>query len=564
MAEFEYLKDLVVILAIAVGVVVVLSRFRLPPIAGFILAGMIVGPQSLAVIDDVHQVEILAEVGVALLLFGIGLELSLDRLKRLWWPILYGGALQVGLTIGLTFAIASAFGLDWRTALLLGFLVAVSSTAIVLRGLEARGELEAPHGRLTLGILVFQDLCVVPMMLAIPLLSGENLTATEILSVLGRTLVIIAAILAAAYFAVPRAMRIVARSGQRHLFVVTVLLVCIGTAYLLNQAGVSLALGAFLAGLVVAGSEFRYQAMADVISFREVFSSLFFVSVGMLLAPRTVIENIVPILVILSMILVGKFLVVWMSGTVMRLPMRVGVLAAAALAQVGEFSFVLGREAAAGGLFVGALADNVFAAIVLSMFITPFAIAMGPSLAAGVGRIRTLTRLLNVTTPDEVASRVQRMDNHVIVGGYGFAGRELCRALGEHDITYIVVELNVDNIRTAVQAGHPAVFGDVTSEEVLRKLGAERARELILVINDPSAVERSVKAARRISGSLHIVVRVRFLADVRPLLEAGASVAIPAEREAAAEVAAEVLRRYDVADQPKSAILARIRGYIEE
>ncbi|MFZ5980115.1 MAG: cation:proton antiporter, partial [Candidatus Zixiibacteriota bacterium] len=341
MTNLAYLRDLVVILGLAVAVVAVLQRLKIPSIAGFIIAGIIVGPGALAVITDIYEVELLAEIGVALLLFGIGLELSLDRLRRLWWAIVIGGLVQVSLSILVAWAAASLLGFSGRTSLFIGFLLAVSSTAIVLRGLETRGELDAPHGRLTLGILVFQDLCVVPMMLAIPLLSGESSTTGELLKTLGHALLIIIGVLLAARFIVPHALYFIARTRQRHLFVMAVLLVCIGTAWLISQAGVSLALGAFLAGLVVAGSEFRQQALAEMISFKDVFTSIFFISVGMLLVPADVIANFTAVLLLLAAILAGKFLIVFLTAAIMRLPLRACVLTAAALAQVGEFSFIL-------------------------------------------------------------------------------------------------------------------------------------------------------------------------------------------------------------------------------
>ncbi|UCD18163.1 MAG: cation:proton antiporter, partial [Candidatus Zixiibacteriota bacterium] len=251
MGEFVYLRDLVVILAIAVFVVTVLHRLKVPSIAAFIFAGVLVGPNGLSLINDMHQVEVLAEIGVALLLFGIGLEISLDRLKRLWRPVVFGGSVQVGFTIILAFFISRLFEIPVRTSILIGFIVAVSSTAIVLRGLETRGEIDAPHGRLTLGILVFQDLCVVPMMLAIPLLAGAHTTVSDVALTLGKAVGIVAAVLVASRLIVPRILLMVARTRQRHLFVMAVLLICIGTAWLTSSAGVSLALGAFLAGLVV-------------------------------------------------------------------------------------------------------------------------------------------------------------------------------------------------------------------------------------------------------------------------------------------------------------------------
>ncbi|MBN1211854.1 MAG: cation:proton antiporter [candidate division Zixibacteria bacterium] len=564
MHDLTYLRDLVIILGLAVAVVAVLHRLKIPSIAGFIIAGIIVGPGALALISDISKVELLAEIGVALLLFGIGLELSLERLKRLWWAVIIGGLVQVGLSILIAFGVASLMGYSARTSLFIGFLLAVSSTAIVLRGLETRGELDAPHGRLTLGILVFQDLCVVPMMLAIPLLSGGDASMGDLLKTLGNAVLVIVGVLVAARFIVPHVLHFIARTRQRHLFVLSVLLICIGTAWVISRAGVSLALGAFLAGLVVAGSEYRQQALADMISFKDVFTSIFFISVGMLLTPANVINNIVAVLLLLAAILVGKFIVVFITATIMRLPLRACVLTGAALAQVGEFSFILMNGARGTGLLTAALESNLLAAAILSMLITPFLLAFGPHLAAGVGKIHFLTRLLNVKTADDIAVAKGKLNDHVIIGGFGFAGKELAGALKDCGVPYLIAELNTETVRRAVKDGEPAYFCDITDHEVLEMLGVKHARGLVIVINDPGAVERAVRAARSASSSIRIIARTNYLLDVKPLLDAGADEVIPAEREAAAGIVKTILNRCEIDSAVAGDKIASIRKKVQE
>lgn len=554
MHEFGYLKDLVVILAVAVTVVTVLHKLRIPSIAGFILAGVLVGPEVLGFVSDPHEVEQLAEIGVALLLFGIGLELSFDKLKRLWRPIVIGGTLQVGMSIVAAVGIATIFGIPLNSAVFMGFLVAVSSTAIVLRGLEERSEIDAPHGRLTLGILVYQDLCVIPMMLAIPILSGESSAGSDVVLTLLKALAILAGVVLVARLLMPRIMDYVASTRQRHLFTLAVVLICLGTAWLITMGGVSLPLGAFLAGMVVAGSEFRHQAMADLTSFRDVFSSLFFVSIGMLLSPQAIASGIVPILLILGAILFGKFVIVSATGLLMKLPVRVSVLAGVALAQVGEFSFVLDRAAEGSGLMPQPLQGQIIAAAILSMLITPFAITLGPRMAAGVGRIRVLTRLLKIRVAKEATPEVEALRDHVIIGGFGFAGEELAKALRRSQVPYVIVDLNVDNVRKAVSQGEPAYFGDITSEEVLESLGIHHAREIVIVINDSEAVLQAVVAARKASPTTHIVARTNYLLNFDRLRLSGATEVVSAELAAATEVAALVLARHGT---PKEEIVER-------
>ena len=560
MSNLVYLRDLVIILAVAVAVVAILSRIGIPAIAGFIFAGVIVGPGALGVVSDPHEVELLAEIGVALLLFGIGLELSLDRLKRLWRPIIIGGSLQVGATVLIAYFIARAFGLPVNVSILIGCLLAVSSTAIVLRGLEVRGEVDAPHGRLTLGILVFQDLLVVPMILIVPILAGSETTIENVLFTIFHALLIIAAILLSARLIVPRILHFIAKTRQRQLFLLSVLLIAIGTAWITSNAGITLALGAFLAGLVVAGSEYRHQVLADMFGFKEVLTSIFFISIGMLLSPSLIIENIIPILLLLAAILFGKAIIVFLTGMIMYLPARVAILASAALAQVGEFSFVISSSAQNAGLLTDSLANIIIPASILSMFISPFALAFGPHLAAGMGKVKPITRLLEVISVDDAPEMTQKMKNHVIIGGYGFAGAMLAESLKACGLPYLIIELNPANVRRAIEKGDLAYYGDITSPVVLEHLGIARARELVLVINDPQANMRAIKAARLLAPDLHITARANYLLDVKYLLEAGANEVIPAELEASVAITSRIIKRCGITSEDIDKQLGQIRS----
>ncbi len=564
MNELVYLRELVIILGFGVIIVTVFHKLRLPAIAGFILSGVLVGPQGFGFINDVHQVETLAEFGVALLLFGIGLELSLEKLRRLWKLIVAGGVLQVGLSVLAAFAISKTFDVPGNSAVFIGFLLALSSTAIVMRGLQQRGEIDAPHGRLILGILVFQDFSVVPMMLAIPILVGTDVPADVYLLTILRAGGIIVAVLLAALLLVPRILNLIAKTRQRQLFILSVFLICIGTAWLITSSGVSLAIGAFLAGLVVAGSEYRHQALADLISFREVFASIFFVSIGMLLAPSIIVENMFLVLAILIAILVGKSVIVFVTAKILRMPLRVCMMAAVALAQIGEFSFVLLFSAQESGLIDKTLESSLISAAILSMFVTPFAMSLSPRLAAGLGKLPRLRRLLEVEMAEDATGSVCEMQDHVIVGGYGFAGRELSKALQDYGIPHVIVDISVENVRKASQEGVYAFFGDVTNQDVLVKLGAECAGELVLLINDPGAAEHAVRVARELAPSLHIVVRTNYLLDIEPILAAGADDVVSAEREAAVEVTSLVLNRHQVDSQGIADHRLRIRNQTEE
>jgi CPA2 family monovalent cation:H+ antiporter-2 len=540
MTELVLLQDLVIILVASVAVVALLRPLRVPSIAGFIVAGLVVGPHALGLIQDHHQIEILAELGVVLLLFGIGLELSLARVRRLWRLTILGGGVQVAATVLAVLGVAVLLGRDVRPAVFLGFIIAISSTAIVLRHLSTRGELDTPHGRLTLGILVFQDLCVVPMVLVIPILGDTTGDGTSLWVPLLTATVVVAGVLVAARLLVPRFLDAIARTRQRDLFVLSVFLVCLGTAWAVSSAGVSLALGAFLAGLVVSGSRYREQAISDLVPLRDVLTSVFFVSIGMLLDLRNVLDEMLPILELFAAIVAGKFIIIFLSASVLRLPLRVRVITATSLFQVGEFSFVLLIAARGTGLIEEPFQANLTVAIILSMLATPFALALGPHLASGLGRLGPLARLLQVRTTEE-QGETDAPRNHVIIAGYGLTGQTLARSLVKTRTRYIIVDLNTENVRDATQQGEPAYFGDVTSPEVLAHLGVADASELIIAINDPDATVRAVRTARRAAPNLRIIVRTTYEDDVKRLEKAGATQVFAAETAVASVIVDRVI-----------------------
>lgn len=527
MPEIVYIKDLVIVLGAAVVVVTLLQRAGFPSIAGFILTGALVGPTGLGLVDDTHQVEVLAEIGVGLLLFGIGLELSLGRLHHLWKAILLGGGLQVALTVACTSALAVGFGLSLGPAVFLGCVVAVSSTAVVLRGLSTSGELEAPHGRLAVGILVFQDLCVIPMMLAVPYLSGEGGDFRQILLTAGTVVVVVPAVLIAASRVVPWLLEFVSQTRERELFILSVFLLCFGTAWALSMVGISLALGAFLAGLVVAGSRYRHQVMADVIPAREVLASLFFVSVGMLLDVSDVLAHLGPTVGLLCMILIGKFVIILGTALVLRLPLRVAILSATTLCQIGEFSFVLMNAAGGMELLGSDLSHSLLVAIILSMLLTPMVIAFGPHLAGGAARVPWLNRLLDAEPPGIDENEPHR--DHVIVAGCGHAGRRLCHAIRAAGHPYVAVDLNPDDVHEAHTAGLRAVLGDMTQREVLEELDCDKARLVVINFHEPRVAEAAILAIREVAPDVPVIALAQYELDQDLLLSAGASEIVSAE-----------------------------------
>ncbi|HYO52208.1 cation:proton antiporter [Archangium sp.] len=555
----ELLQELVVVFGVAVVVVLALSRLRLPTLAGLIAAGALIGPSGLGWVRDTWRLEALADIGVALLLFGIGLEFSLERLRRLWKVLTLGGGLQVALTLLVVVSLALALGFPPRKGIFLGFLVALSSTAIVLRVLAERQETDAPHGRLIVGALIFQDLCVVPMMLAIPLLAGQEVGAASIAWVLAKAALLVVATVAFGRVAVPPLLKAVAGTRRRELFLLAVLGLCTGIAWLASMAGLSLALGAFMAGVALADSDYGYQALADMLPLRETFASLFFISIGMLFDVRVVVEHPVLVAVLLVGVLVVKSVLGGVGALVMRFPLRVAVLAGVGLAQIGEFSFVLANAGLQVGLLSAGERDLFVCMSVLTLAVTPVALGFAPRLAAGVAHLRPLEVLFGAHGPHRLEPEHEELAGHFIVAGLGTAGRMVVRALRASNLPHVVIELDPHMVAEARRRGEVMYYGDITSPEILERAGIHRARALVLLISDPEGSQRAVSAARRLSPDVPILVKVPRLRDIGDLHERGASDIVAGEFETALEAVTRVLHAGGVAEEAMNELLAGLR-----
>jgi CPA2 family monovalent cation:H+ antiporter-2 len=534
------LADLVILFGVAVATVLFFRRLKLPSIVGFLIAGMLAGPYGLGLIGTTHHVEQAAEVGVVLLLFTIGIELSLSELRRIFYLLIIGGGLQVGLTI-LTVALLSGLaGFPSGQSLFFGFLVSLSSTAILVKLLMDAGEMDAPHGKATIGILIFQDLCIVPLMLFTPILAKGGFPGSA-----GWILLKALAVVAGAYLLarklVPSIFSQVVRTRSRELFILTIIFIGFGTAWITAAAGLSLALGAFIAGLAISESEYSHQVMGDLIPFRDAFLSLFFVSVGMLLDLTTVMSE--PLLVTgltLTIILV-KTLLGCLACIIMGLPLRIAVMVGLSIAQVGEFSFVLSRTGLKEGLFTPHLYQLFLAASVATMILTPLCLRVADPVADFLVRLAP-SRLTRGRRRLVGKHSFRTIRDHVIIAGYGLNGKNLATAMKYLDIPHAIVDTNPFTTTTERHHGEPIILGDATQEEVLRHLRIEAARILVVAISDAAASRRIVAQARRLNTLLHIIVRTRYLAEVEPLYRLGANEVVPEEFETSVEILARSLR----------------------
>lgn len=558
MGAIPHLEHILLVVGVGVVVAVLLARLRLPTLAGLLVAGALVGPSGLALVPDVQEIQILAEVGVVLLLFTVGLEFSLTRLRPVARQIALGGTLQVGLTVAAVVAVNALWGGTVARGVLLGFLFALSSTAIVLRALGDRGELDAPHGRLVVGVLVFQDLLVVPMMLLVPALAGRGGGVGLAIAVaLGKTALVVVAVVAASRLVIPRVMEWVDRRKSRELFLLAVLALCLGTAYLTARASLSLALGAFLAGVALADTEYGHRALGEVLPLRDFFASLFFLSMGMLFDVRVLVEAPLLVLLLVGGLVLAKGFLATLAALAMRFPARVAWLAGVALAQFGEFGFVLALAGREAGVLDPGTTRVVFAAGALSMFVTPILMRIAPHVSAGERLLRPLERLLGARGIDEATAEDEKIVGHVVIGGFGTGGRLLARALRDAEMPCLALELDADRVRAARAAGEPVYYGDVTSREALEHSRLGHARAFVLLINDPDATRRAVTAARAIAPGMPIIARSPGAADVELLRSLGADNVVNARLEASLELMARVLRRVGL---PGNVIAEAMRG----
>lgn len=541
------LRDLSIVLAIATAVALLFSKLRLSVVPAFLVAGAFMGPSGAGLVTEIRMVEMLAEFGVALFLFTVGLDFAVSNLGKMQRRVLWAGGAQVVATIVLSVIGLKAYGIDAPVAIFAGFLLSLSSTAIVLKVYADRLETDSGIGRVSFGILLFQDLAAIPMMLLIPSLrEWEAGHSPEVLFTLLKGAGGVAAILLLARFLIPRLLREVIRINSREILALTVLMVVLGTAFLASRWGLPLGMGTFLAGMVISESDYVHEIAAQILPFRDVFNGVSYVSVGMLLNLSFLAGNLLVVLLMVAGVVLMKAVSAGAAVRAIGYPWRLTVITAVGLAQIGEFSFLLLSQGARESLVTFAQYQFLLAITILTMMATPFLMQAAPWVASSF--VRHVVRGREPEEPGEEAHRVERVQNHVIISGYGMNGKNLARVLRSTHVPYIVVDLNDALVREGREAGEPIFYGDVNNPEILDRVGVGRARMLVLAISDPMATRRAVAVARRASPRLVILVRTRYVADVDDLIALGANAVIPEEFETSVEIFSRVLREYHVPD----------------
>ena len=548
MTDYGVLANLLLIFTASIAVVFVFHQFRLPSIAGFLVAGALIGPHGLNLISDIGTVQVLAEIGIVLLLFTIGIEFSMAQLLSMRRLMFLAAPIQIGGVLLIAWLGAMLIGLSWRQGLFWGFLFSLSSTAIVLKTLAERGDIDSIHGRSTIGILICQDLAVVPMMLLMPILAGQSEGGgLSILLTLGESVLVVLLVIAASWYLIPKLLGYIVRSRSRELFLLTIIVSCLGIAWLTSLGGLSLALGAFIAGLVISESEYSHQAIAEVLPFRDSFNSLFFVSVGILMDWRVLLSHPLPVVGLLVTVLLVKFFAGTGAVLLAEVPPRSAVMVGIALAQVGEFSFLLAQQGQESGFFRGDPYQVFLAVSVLSMIVTPFLMQWSPHLARRTEAWQRLRHWLPSRTTahvQQIEGKQIRKKGHVIIAGYGLNGRNLARVLGETEIPYLVLDLDGNTVSREAKHGLPVYYGDGTNPNVLRHMRVEDAKVLVVAISDPFTTRRAVQVAKGLNPNLHVVVRTRYLRELEELHQLGADDVVPEEFETSIEIFSLVLRTY--------------------
>ena len=553
---------------IAIVCVVVLSilllylghRFRIPSIVSFLVIGMLVGPFGFALITDQSVIDTIGEIGIVLLLFTIGLEFSFQTILRSWRAVLIGGIVQVCTTIVAITAITLAFQMPFNEALIFGFIVSLSSTAIVMKILQEKGEVDTIQGRTLLGILIFQDLAIIPMMLVLPLLSGSS-GGPDIDAIpyqVTKIALIILVIIVLAYWVIPRFLFRVAKERSRELFLFTIAGICLVIAWLTSEAGLSFTLGAFIAGLIIGESDYNIDALGHIIPFRDVFAAIFFLSIGMLLNTVTVLDNFGYVALIIFGIFCVKIITGSFSAAVLGMPTRVCVFCGLALAQIGEFSFVLAKSGLDAGVIQAPVYQLFLAGAIVTMACTPFTMKASPMVVESLYRLFPKRIAREKLVPAGELSPAEELSNHIIIAGYGITGKSVARAATLAGIPYMVVELNPEIIRQERSQYRPYfIFGDAVQEEVLEHAGIRTARTLIVAVSEEDAIPRIIHTARQLSPDVHILARTRHVRNAQHLLDLGADEVISEEFEAALEIFTRALKRYQIPEEEVNRIIER-------
>lgn len=549
--EIPLLKDVVIILGLSVLIILLFNRLKIPPILGFLITGILSGPHGLNLVNAGHEVELLSEIGIIFLLFVIGIEFSLKGLVSIKKTVLWGGLMQVGGTIGLTTLCAVWIDIPLTTAIFIGFLFSLSSTAIVLKMLQEKGEINSPHGKVTVGILIFQDIIVVLMMLVTPLLAGqsENPLNELLILVLKLTGILVVLFLLGKYV-VPLLFKSVVKAKSKELFILTIVVLCFSTAWLTSVVGLSLALGAFFAGLIISESDYSHEATANILPFREIFISFFFVSIGMLLDLRFFVQHLVSIHLIALAVIALKMVVIGITVLILKYPPRTILLTMLSIFQVGEFAFLLSSTGMEYQLLSDSIYQHFLAVSIITMGATPFVLNYSTKITDFLIKApipkNVRRRLKSITNGKAYNHKIEEENyhDHLVIIGYGLNGENVAKAAKKAKIPYLIVDLDSNAIARGKAKNEHVIYGDATNDVILKHVHIHEARVVVVAISSPDATKQIVKEIRNFTKTAYIIVRTRYITEIESNILAGADQVIPEEFETSIEIFTSVLKKY--------------------
>ncbi|GAB4225813.1 MAG: cation:proton antiporter [Chlamydiales bacterium] len=558
--EIPLLKELLTIIILSIGVLLICHRLKLPNIVGFLLTGVICGPYGLGFVRNVTEVEHLANIGIVLLLFTVGLEFSFRKILEYKRYFFLGGGIQVGLTVLIGTLIGQSLGRPLNESLFLGCLLSLSSTAIVLRLLQERKEISSSHGKLCLGILIFQDLIVIPMLLLIPFLTGKKLSLDfGVLTAIIQAIIVLFIVFVTGVWIVPKLLDLISRTRSRELFILSILGVCFSVAWAVSMIGLTLSIGAFLAGLTLSESEYKLRAIGDMIPLQDIFSSFFFVSIGMLLDVDFLWRYPFFITSLTIGVFLLKFGIVSITSFIIGIPLRTTIMTAFALSQIGEFSFILIKSGFEMGIGTFYYFQLFLAVSVLTMIITPLCIQYSWILSSWFLKL-PLPEKIKLGFRSEPEKLLTKLENHVIIIGYGFCGKNLARSCLDASVPFLVIDIDHDTVKEEKKKGIPILFGDATHEFILKHAHIEEANAVAVLLNDFVASTHIVTQARMINPNIYIIVRTQYLEQVNPLLNSGADIVIPDEFGSSVEIFMNVLEQFHVPKEKINELISDARS----
>lgn len=545
MNEAHLFKDILIVLAFAIPIIYLFNKLDLPPIIGFIVTGVLIGPSFLKIITNFDGINQLAEIGIALLLFTIGIEISFNNFIKNFREILVIGSFQILGTTALGFLFGKITGLNFQQSLFLGFLVTQSSTSIILKMISDRDEIETPHGKIATGVLVFQDLMVLPMMFLIPILGmSEQTSIIDFFYRIFISIVLILLIFFTARFLMPHLLFQLIHIQMRDVFIIGVMVLSFGIAFITQILGFSFAIGAFIAGLIISETDYTHQVIGDIKPFKEVFTSFFFISFGMFLNFNYLIAKPLENLFLIIAVIVFKALIILLIIMANKYPFRIALLSSIYLAQIGEFSFVLLLKGKEYSLLNENFINQFISISILTMFISPILLKVSPFISSKIPQFEK-------KKSDDFLSKLK---NHVIVIGYGLNGKNVSKVLKEAHIPYIVIEANPKTVLHAKKDGEEIISGDATKSEILNHVNIKQAKIVVVAISDSMATRIIVRLVKELNNEIYLIVRTRYVKDIEELLKLGADEVIPEEFETSIQILSRVLKKYHI---PNSVILAQ-------